>query len=201
MYGKVSIFTSVPYKFKDDKFFFTFFKIFLEIRCTLNPQSNDTFFLPRAVDYQPEYFPQQDKKTGHLVTSPLHSQPDLTQGATSATPPLLPPPPGSAAVFYEYPPYAELPSAGLNSPCSEHHYDVPLLAPPPQQPPPPAPGTASTASLASSSRPPPRSGSARSLSSFSSCKYFIIMTSLGFDCYQTIIPRICIVIMVNYIVL
>ncbi|XP_059473091.1 netrin receptor UNC5B isoform X2 [Neocloeon triangulifer] len=110
-----------------------------------------------------DYYPHPDKKNGHLMTTTLHSQPDLTQGATSATPPLLPPPGGPTAVFYEYPPYGD--ANHLGTPCSEHHYDVPLLAPPPKHPPPAAPGTASTASLASSSRPPQRSGS---LSSFSS---------------------------------
>lgn len=115
------------------------------------------------------------------MTTTLHSQPDLTQGATSATPPLLPPPGGPTAVFYEYPPYGD--ANHLGTPCSEHHYDVPLLAPPPKHPPPAAPGTASTASLASSTKPPQRSGS---LSSFSSCESIcillysqFIMTPLG----------------------
>jgi hypothetical protein len=115
-----------------------------------------------------DYYPHPDKKNGHLMTTTLHSQPDLTQGATSATPPLLPPPGGPTAVFYEYPPYGD--ANHLGTPCSEHHYDVPLLAPPPKHPPPAAPGTASTASLASSTKPPQRSGS---LSSFSSCEYCI----------------------------
>ncbi|XP_065342222.1 netrin receptor UNC5C isoform X2 [Cloeon dipterum] len=110
-----------------------------------------------------DYYPQADKKNGHLMTTNLHSQPDLTQGAASATPPLLPPPGGPTAVFYEYPPYGD--PNHLGTPCSEHHYDVPLLAPPPKHPPPAAPGTASSASLASSSRPPQRSGSVSSFSS------------------------------------
>lgn len=111
------------------------------------------------------------------MTTTLHSQPDLTQGATSAaTPPLLPPPGGPTAVFYEYPPYGD--ANHLGTPCSEHHYDVPLLAPPPKHPPPAAPGTASTASLASSTKPPQRSGS---LSSFSSCESICILLYSEFN--------------------
>ena len=71
-------------------------------------------------EYQPEYFPEHDKK--NLSLQHPTQQPDLTQTVVGVS---VPP-------CYEYP-YSDPPK--LSRSCSEHHYDVPHLSSPPGDPP------------------------------------------------------------------
>uniref|UniRef100_A0A1B6BY64 Netrin receptor UNC5 n=1 Tax=Clastoptera arizonana TaxID=38151 RepID=A0A1B6BY64_9HEMI len=66
-------------------------------------------------DYQPEYFPEDDKKNYQVG----QLEPDLTRGVVI---------PLSVPSCYEYP-YAETADkyGGMQRSCSEHHYDVPHL--------------------------------------------------------------------------
>ncbi|GLH00562.1 uncharacterized protein GBIM_06905, partial [Gryllus bimaculatus] len=68
-----------------------------------------------ASEYQPEYFPEHDKKglTLQSAAAAATAQPDLTQSAVLG----VTVPPG-----YEYP-FSE--PQHLSRSCSEHHYDVP----------------------------------------------------------------------------
>lgn len=122
-------------------------------------------------EYQPEYFPEHDKKS--LSLQHPSQQPDLTQTVVGVT---VPP-------CYEYP-YSDPPNSkqGLSRSCSEHHYDVPHLSSPPGDPP-TSPSTSShsmdssscpvtaTPPVETSSEKPLHSDSNHSISSFcSSCK-------------------------------
>ncbi|PSN47953.1 Netrin receptor UNC5C, partial [Blattella germanica] len=78
------------------------------------------FRLLRRKEYQPEYFPEHDKK--NLSLQHPTQQPDLTQTVVGVS---VPP-------CYEYP-YSDPPK--LSRSCSEHHYDVPHLSSPPGDPP------------------------------------------------------------------
>lgn len=124
-----------------------------------------------SAEYQPEYFPEQDKK--NLSLQHPSQQPDLTQTVVGV----------SVAPCYEYP-YSDPPNSknGLSRSCSEHHYDVPHLNSPPGDPP-TSPSTYShsmdssscpvtaTPPVETSSEKPLNSDSSHSISSFcSSCK-------------------------------
>jgi leucine-rich repeat transmembrane protein FLRT len=124
-----------------------------------------------STEYQPEYFPEHDKK--NLSLQHPSQQPDLTQTVVGVT---VPP-------CYEYP-YSDPPNSkhGLSRSCSEHHYDVPHLSSPPGDPP-TSPSTSShsmdssscpvtaTPPVETSSEKPLHSDSNHSISSFcSSCK-------------------------------
>ena len=125
-----------------------------------------------STEYQPEYFPEHDKKS--LSLQHPSQQPDLTQTVVGVT---VPP-------CYEYP-YSDPPNSkhGLSRSCSEHHYDVPHLSSPPGDPP-TSPSTSShsmdssscpvtaTPPVETSSEKPLHSDSNHSISSFcSSCKW------------------------------
>jgi leucine-rich repeat transmembrane protein FLRT len=121
-----------------------------------------------ASEYQPEYFPEHDKKS--LSLQHPSQQPDLTQTVVGVT---VPP-------CYEYP-YSDPPNSkhGLSRSCSEHHYDVPHLSSPPGDPP-TSPSTSShsmdssscpvtaTPPVETSSEKPLHSDSNHSISSFCS---------------------------------
>lgn len=121
-----------------------------------------------SAEYQPEYFPEQDKK--NLSLQPPSQQPDLTQTVVGV----------SVAPCYEYP-YSDPPNSknGLSRSCSEHHYDVPHLSSPPGDPP-TSPSTCShsmdssscpvtaTPPVETSSEKPLNSDSSHSISSFCS---------------------------------
>lgn len=121
-----------------------------------------------SAEYQPEYFPEQDKK--NLSLQPPSQQPDLTQTVVGV----------SVAPCYEYP-YSDPPNGknGLSRSCSEHHYDVPHLSSPPGDPP-TSPSTCShsmdssscpvtaTPPVETSSEKPLNSDSSHSISSFCS---------------------------------
>jgi len=125
-----------------------------------------------CAEYQPEYFPEHDKK--NLSLQNPTQQPDLTQNVVGVS---VPP-------CYEYP-YSDPPNSkhGLSRSCSEHHYDVPHLSSPPGDPP-TSPSTSShsmdssscpvtaTPPVETSSEKPLHSDSNHSISSFcSSCKW------------------------------
>ncbi|XP_033609322.1 netrin receptor UNC5B [Cryptotermes secundus] len=122
-----------------------------------------------ASEYQPEYFPEHDKK--NLSLQQPSQQPDLTQTVVGVS---VPP-------CYEYP-YSDPPNSkngGLSRSCSEHHYDVPHLSSPPGDPP-TSPSTSShsmdssscpvtaTPPVETSSEKPAHSDSNHSISSFCS---------------------------------
>ena len=122
-------------------------------------------------EYQPEYFPEHDKK--NLSLQQPSQQPDLTQTVVGVT---VPP-------CYEYP-FSDPPNSknGLSRSCSEHHYDVPHFSSPPGDPP-TSPSTSNhsmdssscpvtaTPPVETSSEKPLHSDSNHSISSFcSSCK-------------------------------
>ncbi|XP_069705153.1 netrin receptor UNC5C-like isoform X2 [Periplaneta americana] len=121
-----------------------------------------------ASEYQPEYFPEHDKKS--LSLQHPSQQPDLTQTVVGVS---VPP-------CYEYP-YSDPPNSkhGLSRSCSEHHYDVPHLSSPPGEHP-TSPSTSShsmdssscpvtaTPPVETSSEKPLHSDSNHSISSFCS---------------------------------
>lgn len=65
-------------------------------------------------DYQPEYFPEDDKKNYQVG----QLEPDLTRGVVIPLP---------VPSCYEYPYSETADKYAMQRSCSEHHYDVPHL--------------------------------------------------------------------------
>ncbi|XP_075233698.1 unc-5 [Lycorma delicatula] len=105
-------------------------------------------------EYQPEYFPEDDKKNYQSLSqgTGTDGQPDLTR--TVVVPLSVPP-------CYEYP-YSDAADKYLPRSCSEHHYDVPHLNSPPGA----ASPSTSTHSMESSPSHKHNSSSSHSLTSF-----------------------------------
>ncbi|XP_068082848.1 netrin receptor UNC5C isoform X3 [Anabrus simplex] len=99
---------------------FTMVAVFI-VRLLRRKGRDHSMYNMAASEYQPEYFPEHDKK--NLSLQHPSQQPDLTQTVVGVSVPSC----------YEYP-YSEPPNSkhgGLSRSCSEHHYDVPHLNSPP----------------------------------------------------------------------